>query len=136
MRRLLDTTFLVHYLTRPREVEAYLAEHDSPGTTFLTSAISLKELAVGLHAVEEDPGLADLTADVAWLDVVPFGPRHAFHAGAIEHDCRGRGIPQEQLNALGGDILIGGTARAEDATVVTRNTTDFHQMPGVHVESY
>lgn len=136
MRRLLDTTFLVHYLTRPREIEAYLAEHDSPETTFLTSAISLKELAVGLHAVEEEPSLADLTGDLAWLDLVPFGPPHAFHAGAIEHDCRDRGLPQEQLDALGGDILIGGTARAEDATVVTRNTAAFHRMPGVQVESY
>lgn len=94
------------------------------------------ELAVGLHHVEDDPTVADLTADVGWLEVVPFGPRHAFHAGEIEHDCRSRGLPQEQLNALGGEILIGGTARAEGATVVTRNTTDFQRMADVRVESY
>lgn len=79
---------------------------------------------------------ATLTADFEWLDVRPFTERHAFHAGANEQDCRDRGLPQERLNALGGDILIGGTARAENATVVTRNTEDFQQLSGVRVESY
>lgn len=136
MRKLLDTTFLVHYLTRPSRVEAYLAEHDTPETTFLASAISLKELAVGLHHVEDDPGVADLTADFGWLDVLPFETRHAFHAGEIEQDFRTRGLPQEKINALGGDVLIGGTARAEGATVVTGNAQDFQLMPDVRAESY
>jgi len=136
MRKLLDTTFLVHYLTRPSAVESYLSDHDTPEVTFLASTISMKELAVGLHHVEEAPGLAELTADFEWLDLRPFTERHAFHAGAIEEECRDRGLPQERLNAIGGDILIGGAARAEDATVVTRNMTDFQQMSGVAVESY
>lgn len=136
MRKLFDTTFLVHYLTRPSRVEAYLAEHDTPETTFLASAISMKELAVGLHRVEDDPGLADLTADFGWLDVLPFATRHAFHAGQIEHDFRSRGVPQDRINAVGGDVLIGGAARAEGATVVTENAADFQLMPDVRVEPY
>lgn len=136
MRKLFDTTFLVHYLTRPSAVEPYLTDHDTPDVTFLASTISIKELAVGLHHVEEDPSFADLMADIGWLEVRPFTERHAFHAGAIEEDCRDRRLPQEQLNAMGGDILIGGVARAENATVVTRNTGDFQRMAGVQVESY
>lgn len=136
MRKLFDTTFLVHYLTRPDRVEPYLETHDTPETTFLGSTISLKELAVGLHHVETEPSFADLTADFEWLDLRPFTARHAFHAGGIEANCHDEGLPQEQINALGGDILIGGVARAEDATVVTENVDDFQLMAGVHVEPY
>lgn len=136
MRKLFDTTFLVHYLTRPPLVEPYLDEHDTPETTFLGSVISIKELAVGLHHIEEAPTLADLTADFEWLDLRPFTERHAFHAGLIENYLREEGLPRQQINALGGDILIGGVARTADATVVTRNVDDFQLMPGVHVEGY
>lgn len=136
MRKLFDTTFLGHYLTRPTRVEAYLEAHGTPETTFLGSLISLKELAVGLHHVEVEATLADLVADFEWLDLRPFTARHAFHAGGIEEHCHDEGFPQEQINALGGDILIGGVALAEDATVVSENVDDYQLMPGVHVESY
>lgn len=136
MRKLFDTTFLVHFLTRPDRVEPYLETHDTAETTFLGSTISLKELAVGLHHVEAEPSFADLTADFEWLSLRPFTARHAFHAGEIQSSCHEESLPQEQINALGGDILIGGVARAEDATVVTENVTDFQLMPGVQVERY
>lgn len=136
MRKLLDTTFLVHYLTRGSRVEPYLSEHDGPETEFLTTTITMKELAVGLHHVEDDPTLADLRSDLGWVDVLPFSTRHAFHAGRIEDALDRRGVPRDRINAIGGDILVGGVALAEDATVVTENTDDFELLPDVRVESY
>jgi predicted nucleic acid-binding protein len=96
----------------------------------------LKELAVGLHHVEDDPNLADLTVDFAWLDVLPFTVNHAFHAGYIEAYSTEQGLPREKINSLGGDILIGGVAVAEDASVVTEHVDEFHLMPDVSVEAY
>lgn len=136
MKKLLDTTFLIHYLTRKSRVEPYLAEHDGPETEFLTTPISMKELAVGIHQARNEPTIADLQADLGWVEVVPFSTRHAFYAGKIEEALDRQGVPQDRLNALGGDVLIGGVALAEDATVVTENTDDFELLPDVPVESY
>lgn len=136
MRKLLDTTFLVHYLTRPARVESYLEAHATADTTLLGSAISMKELAVGLGHVESNPDVADLTVDFGWLEVLPFTTRHAFAAGRIEGRFQAEGFPQDRLNALGGDVLIGGVALAEEATVVTENVADFQLMGDVRTESY
>lgn len=94
------------------------------------------ELAVGLHHVEDDPTVADLRSALGWLDVLPFSTRHAFHAGRIEQALDREGVPRDRRNSLGGDILVGGVALAEDATVVTENADDFELLPGVRVESY
>lgn len=136
MKKLLDTTFHVHFLTDEARVKPYLEAHDTPETEFLASMITMKELAVGVHHVEDDPSVADLHADFGWVDILPFSMRHAFYAGQIENALIQQETPQEQLNALGGDILVGGVAVAENATVVTQNTDDFELMPGVDVERY
>ena len=136
MKKLLDTTFLIHYLTRESRVEPYLEEHEGPDTEFLVSTITMKELAVGLHHVEDDPTIADLRSDLGWIEVLPFSTRHAFYAGQIEETLRQEGIPEDRINSLGGDILIGGVALAEGASVVTENGEDFKLMPAVEVDHY
>lgn len=127
---------MIHFLTSKTRVAPHLEAHDTPETQFLASTISMKELAVGLHVVTDKPTLADLRADLGWVDVRPFSTRHAFVAGQIEAALRDRGVPQDRLNALGGDVLVGGVARAENATVVTENEDDFELLPGVDVEPY
>lgn len=136
MKKLIDTTFHIDFLTNESLVKPYLEAHDTPGTEYLSSMITMKELAVGVHHVEDDPSVADLHADFGWVDILPFSMRHAFYAGEIEQQFIDEGMSQEQRNALGGDILIGGVALAENATVVTQNTDDFELMPGVNVEGY
>lgn len=136
MKKLLDTTFLVHYLTDGSRVEPYLEANDGPETEFLTTTITVKELAVGVHRVEDDPTVADLRTDLGWVDVLPFSTRHAFYAGEIESRLREDDVPRDRLNALGGDVLVAGAALAEDATVVTENVDDFDLLPDVPVESY
>lgn len=136
MKKLLDTTFLIHYLTDGDRVEPFLEANDGPATEFLTTTITVKELAVGLHRVEDDPSIAQLRSDLGWIDVVPFETAHAFHAGRIEAALDERGVPRDRLNSLGADVLIGGVALAEDAVVVTENVDDFDLMPDVEAESY
>lgn len=136
MKRLLDTTFHVHFLTNPSLVESYLEAHDTPETEYLSSTITMKELAVGVHHVEDDPSVAELHSDFGWTNIIPFSIPHAFYAGKIQHELEDQGLPRDKLNSLGGDILIGGIALAENATVVTQNVGDFELLPGVSVETY
>lgn len=136
MKKLLDTTFLVHYLTHGSLVKPYLNTYDDPDTDFITSMISMKELAVGVHHVEDDPTIANLQADLGWVNILPFSMCHAFYAGKIQEHFEQQEMNRDRINALGGDILIGGVALAENATVVTQNTDDFELMPEVDVEPY
>lgn len=136
MRKLLDTTFLIDFLSRGREVRPYLEANDGPETEFLTTSIAMKELAVGLHRVEDEPSMSELRSDFGWTDVIPFSTRHAFYTGRIGEQLDRRGVHGDRLNSLAGDVLIGGVALAEDATVVTRNVEDFEFLPEADVEAY
>lgn len=136
MKKLLDTTFHIHFLTNRSLIEPYLEAHDTPETEYLSSTITMKELAVGVHHVEDDPSIMDLNSDFGWTETLPFSMRHAFYAGKIENELTEQGIPQNRINSLAGDILLGGVARAENATVVTQNVDDFNLMAGVDVETY
>jgi predicted nucleic acid-binding protein len=136
MKKLLDTTFLIHFLTRESVVKPFLNAYDDPDINFVTSMISMKELAVGVHHVEDNPTISDLQADLGWVNILPFSMRHAFYSGKIQEHFEQQGMNRDRINALGGDILIGGVALAENATVVTQNTDYFELMPEVDVEQY
>lgn len=136
MKKLLDTTFLVHHLRGQDRVKQYLEHHDGPGTEFITSTIAMKELAVGFHRVQTNPTFADVYREFRWLDIVPFSAQHAFQAASIEASLREQGLTQAQVGAMAGDILIGAVAVGEGATVVTENLGDFEVMSNVNAESY
>lgn len=136
MRKLLDTTFLIDFLTRGEEVRPYLEANDGPETEFLTTSISMKELAAGLHRVGDEPSISELRSDLGWTEVLPFSTRHAFYAGRIEDQLNRRDIRGDRLNSLAGDVFVGGVALAEDAAVVTRNVEDFAPLHEVDVETY
>jgi hypothetical protein len=91
---LLDTTFLVHPLTRESLVAPYLEARDDPGPEFLVSTIATGELAVGSHHLDDDPTVADLRADLGWVTILPFTTRHAFYAGSIENHLNGYWEPR------------------------------------------
>lgn len=131
--KLVDTTFLIDYLTGDEGTEAYLDAHEDADLT--TTTINLKELAVGAGLAGEG-GKHDLLSQFGWLRVIPFTVDHAILAGRIESDLRADGtIPGERIDSLSGDILIAAVAADAEATVVTRNTTDFEVL-GVDTESY
>ena len=133
--KLLDTVFLIEYWQGHDAVEAYL-ETTAASESFVSTTISLKELAVGRAVLGSlDPG--EFEAAFGWLTFLPFGPAHAYAAATIEAVLRTRSdVNQARMNALAADLLIGGVARAESATVVTRNVDDFELFDGVSVETY
>lgn len=133
--KLLDTDFLIDYWRGDAAVETYL-EATTETETFVSTTISLKELAVG-RAMQDALDPAEFAATFGWLTFLPFEPAHAYEAPALEADLRaGDDVNQAKVNALAADLLIAGVARAEGATVVTRNDRDFATFDGVPVEDY
>ncbi|WP_254546366.1 type II toxin-antitoxin system VapC family toxin [Halomarina pelagica] len=132
--KLLDSTFLVHYLRGEDAVADYLAAHEDE--ELVTTSVDLKEIAVGEHLIG-DPTREELLADFRWLRIVPFDANHAYVAGKLEATLRDDpGINRDGINALAGDLLIAAVARDLGATVVTRNPADFERFEGVAVETY
>lgn len=134
-RKLLDTTFLIHYWGGRTAVEEYLETHEDTAD-FLTTTLNIKKLAVG-RALQGALDRAEIRSKFGWLPIVPFDLDHALAAGQLEAALRQEMDPnQDRINALTGDLLIAAVAKAEDATVVTRNTSDFEALGGVSVETY
>lgn len=132
--KLLDTTFLIHYWQGDADAGAYLAANED-AHRFVATTISLKELAVGRHRHGEfDP--TELESTFGWVDVLPFALDHAYEAAKLEADLWASDRSRRRVEALAGDVLIAGTARALDAPVVTRDTDDFGAFDGVAVEPY
>lgn len=134
-RKLLDTTFLVHYWAGTPAVANYLDEQ-ADSTEFVTTTINLKEIAVGRKLQGEfDPFEIRSTFD--WIDIVSFDADHALIAGELEATLRrGDDHNQDKINSLAADLLIAGVARDLDIPVVTRNVDDFELFDGVEVERY
>lgn len=134
-RKLLDTTFLIHYWAGTPAVEDYLDEHEQT-TEFVTTPINLKEIVVGRTLQGKfDP--TEIHSTFEWVEIIPFEAEHAFHAGALEADLRSNDEHnQDKLNSLTADLLIAAVAKALDIPVVTRNTDDFELFDGVDVEAY
>jgi predicted nucleic acid-binding protein len=131
--KLLDTTFLIDYLSGDAGVESYLETYEDGD--LVTTTINIKELAVGAQ-IAGDGSKHDLLSRFGWLRIHPFTVDHAILAGQIESDLRADGaISSERIDDLTGDILIAAVAADADGTVITRNTTDFEVL-GVDTERY
>ncbi len=132
--KLLDTTVLVDHQRGEDAVALYLGEVEDENEALATTTVNLKEISVGKMMLEEPrPGIEDVLGDFGWLEVIPFSERDALEAASIEAGLRDAG---EYRRGLAADLLIAGAARARDATVVTRDVSDFELFEGVETESY
>lgn len=132
--KLLDTTFLIDYWAGDEDAGAFLDAHEETDE-FVTTPITVKELAGGRRRQERFDE-RELASTFDWVRVVPFDRRHAYEAAALAADLWDSDRTRRQVEALAGDVLVAGAARALDATVVTRNTEDFEQFDGVTPEGY
>lgn len=134
-RRVLDTTFLIHYWGGEPRAERYLETHEEE-TEFLTTTLNLKEIAVG-RRLQDAFDREGILATFDWLTIVPFGIDHAFAAGELEATLRrNESLNQDRVNSLLGDLLVAAVARDLDAAVVTENVDDFERFDDVAVETY
>lgn len=134
-RKLLDTTFLIHYWAGRGDARAYLEEHEDD-SEFFTTSINLKEIAVG-RTLQGQLDREEILSTFGWLTITPFTVDHAFAAGELEAALRNRTeLNQDKINALAGDLLIAAVAKQAGASVVTANADDFELFDGVTVDTY
>ena len=128
MAYLLDTNIAIHARDGTDAVLDRLAEHDGE---MLLSALSLAELQRGIY---RDPSLmairqARLEVLLRGLPVLPFDAPAALAYGRIIAQCgwvRGRDF----------DRMIAAHAISSNSVLVTDNTADFSDIPGLSMENW
>lgn len=133
--KLLDTTFLIHYWAGREAVGEYLESHEDTDE-FVTTAINLKEIAVG-RKLQGHFNPTEIRSEFEWMELVPFHSGHAMVAGEMEAALREDDeVNQQKVNALTGDLFIAAVAKDLNVPVVTRNVDDFEFFDDVSVETY
>lgn len=127
---MLDTNICIHvmktYPPRLRERFNRLAEQ------LCISSITLGELHYGAEkSARRAENLTAIEHFVARLEILPFGPKAAAHYGQMRAELERAGTPCGPH-----DMQIGGHARSEGLTVVTKNVREFGRMPGLRAESW
>jgi predicted nucleic acid-binding protein len=126
VRYLLDTTFAIDFLRSQPEAIRRFERLIELGDEAFVNDVVVCELATGARA-EDAPGLS---AFIRAVEYVQPGPDVALVAGQWRSWARARGFTMSVP-----DALIGATAHALAATLVTRNVRDFAQLP-VGIEVY
>ena len=124
---LLDTNVCIDFLTAQSATLA--ARMNAAFGRLSISAVTFAELAVGSHRSDnpvEDARRVDAFA--AGLDVLPFDQAAARTYGTA---ARALGVRRKSF-----DLLIGAHALSRDLTLITSNTADFADIPGLRIENW
>ncbi len=126
----LDTNTLIYFFKGEGNVAKEILAR-SPSDIGIPSIV-LHELEVGI-AKSTSPRkrmgqLGELNAAVKTL---PFGAAEALVSAAIRSNLEKKGKPIGPY-----DVLIAGTAKACNATLVTRNTREFKRVQGLVLEDW
>lgn len=124
-RFLLDTNILSDLVRHPQGVVAQrIREHGEQAVC--TSIIVASELRFGAAKRQSRRLSAQVQAILAAMDVLPLD------APADEHYARLRLHLEQTGTPIGpNDMLLAAQALAENATLVTANTSEFHRVPGL-----
>ncbi len=126
----LDTNTVICFLKNQGNVaERWLAQ--SRPTMFLpTVVVSELEFSV-LNSSSPHKRRRQLTSLVETLQLLPFDYDSALHAAEIRLALARKGTPIGPA-----DLMIAATARAHDATLVTRNLREFSRVPNLEIENW
>jgi len=127
---MLDTNTLIYFFKGMGEVEENLFSH-SPRDIFIPSIV-IYELQVGIaksnNPQKREKQLATLLEQVT---VLKFGEREAKASAGIRADLETKGTPIGPI-----DILIAGSAKAHNLTLVTHNTKEFMRVEGLALKDW
>lgn len=125
MRYLLDSDWLIDYLKEEPEALELIEQLAQDG--ILISIITYMEIFQGVLR-SHDPVLAQnqLNAFVAAVPVLPFTQAVAESCAHLRETLRKQG-KRPQRRAL--DLMIAATAIAHGLVLVTRNVTDYQDLP-------
>jgi tRNA(fMet)-specific endonuclease VapC len=130
MSYLLDTNILSAHLRRPSGLQHRFVQH---GGRLYTSTVALSELYDWVFR-RPDSAAAQAAVDKMLLhDVatIEFDNECARESGRLRVDLRRQGIVVPAL-----DLLIAAVALLYDLTLVTNNTKDFQNIPGLRLEDW
>ena len=127
---MLDTNTLIYFFKGMGEVEENLFSY-SPKNIFIPSIV-IYELQVGI-AKSNNPQKREkqLATLLEQINVIEFGEREAKASALIRADLEKKGTPIGPM-----DILIAGSAKAHNLTLVTHNTKEFMRVEGLDLKDW
>ncbi len=130
LRYLLDTNIVI-YVIKQRPIKALELFNQHAGRMAI-SVVTLAELVHGAEKGSRPPvNLAVVEDFCSRLEVLPYGPKAAYHYGAI------RAALEQQGNSIGvNDLHIAAHARSESLTLVTNNTREFKRVQTLALENW
>lgn len=127
---LLDTNTLIYYFKGMGNVSQYLLSQ-SPQNISIPSIV-IFELEVGIaKSTSPQKRMKQLHEILSLVNIIPFGEKEAKVSAGIRATLEKQGTPIGQY-----DLLIGGTAVAHQATLVTRNTSEFERIEKLQIENW
>ena len=129
MGLVIDSSQIIDAERRGADLRAVI---DAPGELPFLASITVSEIAVGALLADTEQRRTQrmqlLTDLLAAIPVLPFGTTEARTHAELRVNLRLRGTP---IGAM--DLLIAATALANGHGVLTRNASEFRQVPGLRV---
>lgn len=127
---ILDTNTLIYYFKGMGKVSDTLLQH-RPRDIAIPSIV-LYELEVGLaKSSNPDKRHNQLETFIKYVNIIPFGTQEEKEAATIRAILEAMGTPIGQL-----DVLIAGTAIAQQGILVTHNSKEFSRVKGLQLEDW
>lgn len=131
MRYLLDTNTCIRYLTgRSQAVFEHLNTVD-PADICVCSIVKLELRYGALRSNNVERTLAEQERFLGHFVSLPFDDEAHLHAAQIRANLAQLGTPIDPY-----DLLIAAIALANDLTLVTHNTREFHRVAGLQFEDW
>lgn len=129
MTHLLDTNICSAHMRRAAGLAHRFFQHAG---NIAISTVVLSELYSGAYQHPNPPKLLSLIADLLpEVTVLEFDSACAEEFGKLNGDLRRNGIVVSFP-----DLMIAATAKLHDLTLVTHNTSDFRDVPGIRLEDW
>ena len=129
MSFLLDTNICSAHMRRPSALAHRFMQHSG---RLAIPSIVLAELYGGAYRHPNPPRLLGLIADLLQeVRVLDFDTACAEQYGKLRGELSPRGITVSTP-----DLMIGSVALVHDLTMVTHNTADFRNIPGLRLEDW
>ncbi len=129
MSFLLDTNICSAHMRRPAGLAHRFFQHAG---RLAIPTIVLAELYAGAHMTENPDQLLEAINDLlADVEVIDIDNTAALAFGKLRGDMKRQGLATNPM-----DLLIASVAIAHDLTLVTENTRDFSNIPGLRLENW
>jgi tRNA(fMet)-specific endonuclease VapC len=123
---LLDTNILSHHMRGTPGLAHRFIQHSG---RLATPTLVLAELYAGAYLLKEPSSLLSQITDLlSFIDVIGFDTACAETFGRLRGDLHRRGLSIPPI-----DLLIASVAVTHDLTLISHNTADFVNIPGLQV---